>query len=314
MRHILLSLFIGALSLGFAAEHVEAKRLGGGSSQGMKRSIPPKQATPDAPAQQAPAATPNTAGATAGAAAAPRRSWMGPIAGLAAGLGIAALLSSFGMGGALANILTIALIAMVVMVAIGFFLRRRAANQAGGLAAAGAMGNPGAFRQQEPLMDRSALPASSTSPAAGSGSLIGSRLAGGVGGAVAATGVGSIPAGFDTAGFERTARDQFMALQAANDARDLDRLRDYLSPEMFDEVSKEIAERGDAPQKTEVFGLHTQVVDVAEEADRYIVSVRFSGSIREQFGADTEDLNEVWHLTKPKSGFGGWVIAGIQQA
>jgi predicted lipid-binding transport protein (Tim44 family) len=126
--------------------------------------------------------------------------------------------------------------------------------------------------------------------------------------------VGTIPAGFDKAGFERTAKDQFVALQAANDARDLDRLRDYLSPEMFEAVRAEIAERGDAQQKTEVFGLNAQVLDVADEADRYVVSVRFTGSIRERFGADTEDLHEVWHLTKAKSGFGGWVIAGIQQA
>ena len=71
--------------------------------------------------------------------------------------------------------------------------------------------------------------------------------------------------------------------------------------------------RGDVAQSTQVFGLTAQVLEVAEEGDRYVVSVRFTGGIRDQMHADTEDLDEVWHLTKPRTGFGGWVVAGIQQ-
>jgi predicted lipid-binding transport protein (Tim44 family) len=300
-----------------AALDAEAKRLGGGKSAGMQRqnvTAPANNtATPGTPAQTAPVAGSTAAAAapTAAAAAAPKRSWLGPVAGIAAGLGIAALASHFGFGEALANMLTIALVVMALLAVVGFVLRKRAAGQGGALAGAGAMGNAGGMlRQSEPAMYRNGLDA----PAASGGSMIGSRLAGGIGSTVAATGVGHIPAGFDTAGFERTARDQFMALQAANDARDLDRLRDYLSPEMFDVVRAEVAERGDGAQKTEVFGLQAQVLDVAEEESRYVVSVRFTGSVRDQAGAVPEDLEEVWHLTKPKAGFGGWVIAGIQQA
>jgi predicted lipid-binding transport protein (Tim44 family) len=102
-------------------------------------------------------------------------------------------------------------------------------------------------------------------------------------------------------------------LQAANDARDLGRLRDYLTPEMFDIVRAEIAERGDEPQHTQVFGLEAQVLALVEEDDRYVASVRFTGSVRDQHGAVPEDLDETWHLTKPRAGLGGWVIAGIQQ-
>jgi predicted lipid-binding transport protein (Tim44 family) len=82
---------------------------------------------------------------------------------------------------------------------------------------------------------------------------------------------------------------------------------------MFDAVRADIAERGDAPQRTEVFGLDAQVLSVVEEADRYIASVRFTGSVRDEPGATPEDLDEVWHLAKPRAGLGGWVIAGIQQ-
>jgi predicted lipid-binding transport protein (Tim44 family) len=300
-----------------AALDAQAKRLGGGKSAGMQRQTTTAPANTagtgsaaGAPTQGAPVAGSTAAAAAPGAAAAAagKRSWLGPVAGIAAGLGIAALASHFGLGEALANMLTIALLAMAVMVVIGLVLRKRAARQGGALAGAGPIGHLGSGRQPEHGAFRAGLDTPRES-----GSLIGSRVSGGLAAAADAR-VGTIPAGFDTAAFERTARDQFMALQAANDARDLDRLRDYLSPEMFEVVRGEIGERGAASQQTEVFGLQAQVLDVAEEPERYIASVRFTGSVREQFGAPTEDLDEVWHLAKPKSGFGGWVIAGIQQA
>jgi len=235
----------------------------------------------------------------AGAAAAgAKRSWMGPVAGLAAGLGIAALASHFGFGEALANMLTIALLVMALLMVVGFVMRKRMQQQAPAMA-----GGAGTFRTAQ---------AQPGTPPRG-GSLIGSRLGGGSFAAPDAT-AGTIPPGFDVAAFERNAKDQFMALQAANDARDLQRLRDYLTPDMFEAVREDVQLRGDAPQATEVFGLQAQVLDVAEEADRYVVTVRFTGSVREQPGAVPEDLDEMWHLVKPRNGFGGWVIAGIQQA
>ncbi|MBE7941003.1 MULTISPECIES: Tim44-like domain-containing protein [Ramlibacter] len=303
-----------------AGMNAEAKRLGGGKSAGMQRqsvTAPAQQAgtgaTPGTPGQGTPAAGSTAAPAAPAAAAGAQRSWMGPLAGIAAGLGIAALASHFGLGGALASMLSVALVAMAAMALVAFLLRKRAAASGGALA--GAYGGtppatPGVFRAPGAVQDVHFRPSS----AAGSGGgLIGSHLEPAGQAATAAAAVGHIPAGFDTAGFERTARDQFMALQAANDARDMDRLRDYLSPEMFGVVRAEIAERGEAVQHTEVFGLTAQVVDVAEEAERYVVSVRFRGSIREQAGAVPDDLDEVWHLSKARQGFGGWMIAGIQQ-
>ena len=298
------------LTLGLAAE---ARRLGGGKSSGMQRqsvTAPAGNAgAAGTPGQAAPNVGAPAAAAVPGAAAAatPKRSWMGPVAGIAAGLGLAALASHFGFGEALANMMTIALLVMAVLLVVGFVLRKRAASQAGALAGAGALGAVLRQPPQDPVY-RGADPASHRP----GGSLIGSGLGAGVaGGPAAGAAVGQIPVGFDVAAFERSARDQFMALQAANDARDLDRLRDCLTPELFDVVRGEIADRGDATQKTEVYGLQAQVLNVAEEDSRYVASVRFAGRVREQVGATPEDLDEVWHLVKPRSGFGGWEIAGI---
>jgi len=313
-----LALFAVALTLGLStvAIDAQAKRLGGGKSSGMQRQATTAPANPPAgsgnaqgAAQSAPVAGSPAAGAAGAAAAAPKRNWMGPVAGLAAGLGLAALASHFGFGEALANMMMIGLLVMAALLVFGFVMRKRAASQAGAFAGAG--GAPAQPFQRAPVQDASYRSAANGAPQGGS--LIGSRIGAGSGGLAAATQAGPIPSDFDAAAFAGNAKTQFLALQAANDARDLGRLRDYLTPEMFDIVRAEIAERGDAPQNTEVFGLEAQVLAVAEEDSRYVASVRFTGSVRDQHGAVPDDLDEIWHLTKPRTGLGGWVIAGIQQ-
>jgi predicted lipid-binding transport protein (Tim44 family) len=314
-----LALMAVVLTLGMSvALDAEAKRLGGGKSGGMQRQTTTAPANPPAgnsnvqgaPGQTAPVAGSAAAATGAAAAAAPKRSWMGPLAGLAAGLGLAALASHFGFGEALANMMMIGLLVMAVLLGIGFVMRKRAATQGATLAGAGAgTGAAGPFQHIDP--QHAAY--RSTDVAPHGGSQIGSRIGAGLGSLAAGTHAGTIPADFDTAAFAGNAKTQFLALQAANDARDLDRFREYLTPEMFDVVRAEISERGDEPQQTEVFGLDAQVLGVVEEDSRYVASVRFTGSVRDQHGAVPEDLDEIWHLTKPRTGLGGWVIAGIQQ-
>ena len=139
-----LALLAVVLTLGMAVSlDAEAKRLGGGKSSGMQRqNVTAPAATPGgSPAN----AAPTTAGAAAAApgaaaAAAPKRSWMGPIAGLAAGLGLAALASHLGMGEAVANMLMIGLLVMAVLMVVGFVMRKKAQGQGPALAGAGAGG------------------------------------------------------------------------------------------------------------------------------------------------------------------------------
>jgi predicted lipid-binding transport protein (Tim44 family) len=304
------------LGLSTVALDAEAKRLGGGKSSGMQRqqntSAPANQPGAGNTTQSGQQAAPAGAAAAApgaAAAAAPKRSWMGPVAGLAAGLGLAALASHFGFGEALANMMMIGLLIMAVLLVVGFIMRKRAAANGGALAGAGA-GAAGAF--QRPQAQDAAYRMAEPQPAQ-RGSLIGSRIGSGLGSAFGGTQVGAIPADFDAVGFAGNAKTQFLALQAANDTGDYDRLRQYLSPEMFEAVRADIAERGGATQHTEVFGLNAQVLSVVEEPIQYVASVRFTGSVRDQHGAAPDELDEVWHLTKPRAGQGGWVIAGIQQ-
>src|SRR5574343_901109 len=260
-----LALMAAALVLGFTLSigDAEAKRLGGGGSSGMQRqSVAPSRSYDAAPQAPRQATAPQPAGTAGAPQAQPKRSWMGPLAGLAAGLGLAALASHFGFGEGLANFMMMALLAMVVIGIVGYFMRKKAAAQGHqGMQYAGAgngYGNVPPPQEYQP-MGGSAAPA--------------------------AAAVSNIPADFDTEGFERNAKVNFIRLQAANDAGNLDDIREFTSPEMFAEIKLGIDERKGAKQTTDVVQLKAEVLDVTEEAGRYIVSVHITGLIREEANA-----------------------------
>ena len=291
MKAVWLALLVTFFSIGLAPGDVEAARLGGGGGAGMQRSLPrtPPAAVPARPAPAAPAATPGT----------PGRSWMGPIAGLAAGLGIAALMSHFGMGAELGNFVMIALLGLVAVFAIRFLMRRF-----------------GPASAQSPAMGTSAGPQFSASQ--------GSSWASGQSGSGAATSNAlsstvplaagpALPADFDTAGFERIAKTIFIRMQAANDAADLNDLRAFATPEMFAAFKVDLQDRAGKMQQTDVVKVDAEVLDLAVEAGRQIVSVRYHGLIREEKDAVASPFDEVWHLVRPVDGSREWAIAGIQQ-
>ncbi len=326
-----MSLLAAVLALGLTlgvGDADAAKRLGGGKSTGTQREMTINKAPGATPAQAPTAPTTATAPAAGAMAAAPaaaaaqsKRSWMGPLAGIAAGIGLAALASHFGFGEELASFMLIALLAMVAVAVIGMIMRRRAAAQRPALAAAS--GNGMAY-QAEPVArgydvsmpPASAAPASSAPSAVGSG--IGAGLAGGsaigAGLNAAPAAAPAIPADFDVESFVRSAKVNFIRLQAANDSGNIDELREVTTPEMFAELKMDVMERAGATQETKVVSLDAQVLEVVEEAGRYIVSVRYTGLIQEDKGAAPEAFDEIWHLSKPRVGTGGWVLAGIQQS
>ena len=298
----MLSLLAIVLTLGLSlsmADAEAAKRLGGGKSTGMQRQM-------DTPAKAPTAAPAHSAVAAAPAAAPARSSWMGPLAGLAAGLGLAALASHFGFGEQLANMMMIGLLVMAVLMVIGFFMRKRMAAQGPALSGAGA-GPLQYSAQADPQGAPASRPFNLNMP--GSSALPGAASPA----AVAATAARNIPADFDVPNFVRNAKVNFIRLQAANDAGNLDDIREFTTPEMFAEIKMGIDERAGAKQHTDVVSINADVLEVAEEANRYVVSVRFTGTIRED-NANTDPVDEIWHLSKPRDGNSGWLLAGIQQA
>jgi predicted lipid-binding transport protein (Tim44 family) len=134
-----------------------------------------------------------------------------------------------------------------------------------------------------------------------------------VAGLAAGTAAGTLPPGFDAAGFERIAKLIFIRMQAANDAGNLNDLRQFATPEMFATFRLELQERGGVAQQTDVMKLDAQVLEAAEEGGQQIVSVRFHGLIVEEKDSAAQPFDEVWHFVKPLDGSREWAIAGIAQ-
>ena len=315
-----LNLFL-VLVLSLGGLNAEAKRLGGGRSMGQQSgNVTQREAVkPAAPTQQVAPVGVNKP-ATPPPAAPAKRPWGAMLGGLAAGLGLAWLAHSLGMGEAMGNILMFGLLAFAAMALIGWFMRSRQAGSQGGLAYQGA-GNtatsPEVLRQYNPEKvgnDASARPweapattFDSAAPSA-TGSMIGSALNGSQN--------WGVPAGFDTEGFLTAAKRNFNTLQDAWDRSDISMLRSMMTDAMLAEIQAQLAEReataSGLPNKTEVLMLEAQLLGIEELPDVYMASVEFNGMIREDAHASPSPFREVWNMTKPRQGGSGWLVAGVQ--
>ena len=116
------------------------------------------------------------------------------------------------------------------------------------------------------------------------------------------------PAGFDPAGFLRSAKLNFVKLQAAHDLGRLDQVREFTTAEMYDRLKA-----GRSARQTDVVALNADLLEVGTEGERQLASVRFSGMARAAPGAAPVGFVEVWNLAKPAGGATSWLLAGIQQ-
>ncbi len=330
------SLLLTATLLAVSVQ-ADAKRMGGGKSFGKQSSnVTQNQAAPNAPS--APGASPNAA-ATAKpgvppAAVAPKRPWGAMLGGLAAGLGLAWLANSLGLGAEFGQFLMFAMLALVIMVVIGWFMRRRAASGNGQRMNAGQAGSPLAFQgagadAAHPAMakgyrldnvgnDASARPWERASMAFDASKSGGSIIGSAIGPSASLSGSQSwgVPADFDTNGFLSSAKQNFITLQAAWDSSDIDRLRSMMTDTMLGEIKSQLAEReqhtGAGANHTEVAALDAKLLGIEEDDNVWLASVEFSGMIKEDPSQSPGPFREVWNMSKLKSGSGGWLVAGVQ--
>jgi len=315
-----LTAIVATLTLSDVAE---ARRMGGGGNFGAQRqSVTPQRAsppqatpaTPNAPANATTPATPQSpASATApkAPAAQPAPSgmsrWMGPLAGIAAGLGLAALLSHFGLSEGFGSLLVLALIVFGAVFLVRMFLARRAPASAP-LQYSG-VGGGASHEDFAPAQPSSPAP---TWRIPSSSELEAAPATSAPAGAAFSVNRHPLPAGFDAAGFAREAKRQYIEIQRAYDAADRKALADVMTATMAEEIGRELDTRG-IHHPTEVVSLDAEVLDVATEGDQHWASVRFTGLVKEDGDPVPHAIDEVWNLSKPVSGGSGWLLAGISQ-
>jgi predicted lipid-binding transport protein (Tim44 family) len=292
---VFLSVFLGA---GIVAEDVQARRLGGARSMGAQRHVTAPPASSGAASNQAAqkqAVSPGKSAATTAPARSGMSRWLGPIVGLAAGLGLAAL-----FGEQMGSIILLLLIAAGVALLVRMLMRGMTPRPQTRAAQANMQYGMHSYGEETV-----AAPPPSQNVVLGSGAVrpdLGAQF------------VASIPADFDVEAFVKQAKHAFITLQAANDRGDLEALRELVSDELFESLKQDIDGRvGAVAQQTDVVTLDAQLLEVVTESGTHWASIRFSGMLREEGSGTPSHFEEIWNLQKPEKGNSGWTLAGIQQ-
>ncbi|MES2867954.1 MAG: Tim44 domain-containing protein [Pseudomonadota bacterium] len=259
-----------------------AKRFGGGKSFGSAPSHQTRQAAPAA----APAAAAGAAGAAAKAGGASR--WLGPLAGLAAGGLLASMFMGDGFQGM--QIFDILIMAVIAFLIFRFVAARRRKQQAHMVPAGHAP------------MQREAFDAK---PAA-------SSIFGG-GSAASARPVINAPAWFNEQNFLEAARNHFQSLQQHWDANEMDKIAEFVTPQMLDFLKRERADLGDGFNSTYIDNLTVQLDGLDDRADKTIATLTFSGLSKTSRFDQGEVFSESWNMERQQGENQPWLVAGIRQ-
>jgi predicted lipid-binding transport protein (Tim44 family) len=302
MKKILIGALLAVSAFSMLAE-ATARPMGGGRSIGRQSQnvsrMPPAAAPQQAPRQAAPAPAPAAPAAIPPKPASP---WKGILGGALLGLGLGALFSHFGLGGALGGMFG-SLIMLALLAGVVYFIVRliRSKSQSAAAAPATFGGNQNVYSMPQ---------------SGGATPEIGSRLqpepVQQAAAPVAHTPWG-VPADFDAPSFLRVAKSNFIRLQAAWDKGDVADIREFTTPEVFAELKMQITERGGQADFTDVVSIDAELLGIETSGSEYLASVKFAGMIKPAPDALAEPFNEVWNLSKPVSGAPGWMLAGIQQ-
>ncbi|MCQ2044325.1 Predicted lipid-binding transport protein, Tim44 family [Stutzerimonas kunmingensis] len=274
-----LSIFMAlCISLTFALD-AHAKRFGGGKSFGSA----PSHQTRQAPQQTQ--AAPNQAGRQTPAAASGASRWLGPLAGLAAG----GLLASMFMGDGFEGIqfMDILIFGLIAFLLFRFLAARR--------------------RQQQPAIAGHA-PMQRDMPQQPATSIFGGSAA-----PVAAAPVINAPAWFNEQSFVAAAREHFLSLQQHWDANEMDKISEFVTPQLLGFLKQERAEIGDAYQSTYIDDLQIQLDGVDDDAEKTTATLTFTGTAKTSRFDQGEPFSESWRMERAQGENQPWLVAGIRQ-
>ncbi|MCY1284007.1 hypothetical protein D9M70_328990 [compost metagenome] len=261
-----------------------AKRMGGGKSFG---SAPTHQTRQAAPAQQTPnTAAPAAAGKAAAASGASR--WLGPLAGIAAGGLLASMFMGDGFDGM--QIFDFLIIGLIAFLIFRFLAARKRAQQQGHPAMAGH--GPAPFQREMPQQQAPIF--GSTAPAVAQPSF-------------------NAPSWFNEQRFIEAGREHFMSLQQHWDAAEMDKIAEFVTPQMLSFLKEERASLGEAYQSTYIDNLQVQLDGIDELADKTVATLTFNGVSKSSRFDQGEVFSESWRMERANGDNQPWLVAGIRQ-
>ena len=111
-------------------------------------------------------------------------------------------------------------------------------------------------------------------------------------------------------------RCQFVQVQDAWDRREMQTLQALTTPEMLAELCQEVTEckpeDADPPRSTDIVVLRCELIGFEALAQACVVSVEFSGLMRESAAGGAIPFRELWMLTQSNASGAGWRLARHQ--
>ncbi len=272
--HRVLSLFM-ALCIGLTLSlDANAKRFGGGKSFGSAPSHQSRQAQPQ---------TQRTDAAQAGRqqpSAASRG--LGMLGALAAGGLLAALFMGGGFEGI--NFMDILIFAIIGFLLFRFLAARRRQQQP-------AVAGHAPMQREMPQQSIFGGSASNVTPAP----------------------VINAPSWFNEQNFVSAAREHFLSLQQHWDANEMDKIAEFVTPQLLDFLKRERAELGEGYQSTYIDDLQIQLDGVDDQADKTIATLTFIGVSKTSRFDQGEPFSESWRMERVQGENQPWLVAGIRQ-
>ena len=131
--------------------------------------------------------------------------------------------------------------------------------------------------------------------------------------APAARPVINAPAWFNEQNFLEAARNHFQSLQQHWDANEMDKIAEFVTPQMLDFLKRERADLGDGFQSTYIDNLTVQLDGLDDRADKTIATLTFSGLSKTSRFDQGEAFSESWNMERQQGDNQPWLVAGIRQ-
>lgn len=264
-------------------DDADARRLGGGRSFGSKPQYQRSTPKPTSPQQDGTAARQQSQSAPQGSQMAARPGLFGGAGGMLGGFLMGGLIGSMLFGGGQGSggpgLLDIILIGGGLLLLYRFLRSRRTAIQGAG-----------------PMTFQSHVPGLGTDDFRGQPS------------------ASKVLPGFDEAEFLKGAKAAYARLQTSWDKRDMEDIRQFTTPEVWEEIRRQTSE-DPTPGRTEIVLINGSLQDVKRDGGRTVASVFFDVLLREGQADDVaKSVQELWHFSRDETVPGSfWRLEGIQQ-